>query len=381
MSEPLRLLLVEDNEDDALLLLRELERGGFQVSFRRVQTVEAMTQALSQETWDIVISDYAMPDFSAPAALTVLHGMALDLPFIIISGTVGEEIAVESLKAGAQDFLVKGRLVRLVPAVRRGLRDARERIERLAAERIAMDAVKQQQRADAANEAKTKFLARMSHELRTPLNAIIGFSELLAQGMAGALSDEQREWIEHVLTSSQHLLRLIEDLLDLSRIEAGRVDLTLEPTSLATIAELLQRTLEPLIRQKELTLVVAVPVGLPDLMTDRTRLKQVLYNLLSNGIKFTPKGGMIRFEARREGDVVEIAVQDTGVGIRKEDLPRLFHEFERIESGVRVEGTGLGLVIAKRLVELQGGSIDVQSEPGRGATFTVKLPIPRLISE
>jgi signal transduction histidine kinase len=376
MKRPLRVLVVEDSDDDEHLLLRELARGGFIVNHIRVQTGPDMRKALAENTFDIVLSDYSMPEFSGPAALAVVRDLGIDLPFIIISGTIGEETAVDALKAGADDFLVKGRFARLLPAIDRAMRDAGVRRERRAAETAAVDALREKMRAEAASKAKSEFLAGMSHELRTPLNAIIGFSELLDQGVAGELTAQQSEYVKNVVLSGYHLLALINDILDLSKIEAGRMDLVHEPTSLADVAGQLQDMISSLVRRKSLSLTVVIPEDLPALSADPLRLRQVLYNLLSNSIKFTAAGGEVRLAARREGDRIAITVNDTGIGIRAEDLSRLFREFEQLEPDTRAEGTGLGLVLTRRLVELHGGTIQVESEYGHGSTFTVWLPVP-----
>jgi signal transduction histidine kinase len=376
MGKALRVLFVEDSEIDAELLLRELKRNGYDVEHERVQTAASMRDALSKRSWDIVLSDYSMPQFSGTAALAVLQQSGKDLPFIIISGAIGEEVAVEALKAGANDFLVKGRLTRLGTSIERELREARAREERIEAERVAEAALREKMRAEAASRAKSDFLAAVSHELRTPLNAIIGFSELLVDGVAGDLTPRQGEYAANVLTSGKHLLTLINEILNLARIEAGRMDLALSPVAIAPLVREVQGTLAPLIDKQALDVSIEIPEGLEDIQADPIRLRQVLYNLLSNAIKFTPPRGRVTLRATSAPDHLVIEVEDTGIGIREEDQPRLFREFERLEDerSAGVEGTGLGLVVTKRLVELHGGSIRVRSERDRGSTFTVCLP-------
>jgi len=227
---------------------------------------------------------------------------------------------------------------------------------------------------------KSQFLANMSHELRTPLNAIIGFSEILADDhTAGALSPQQKEQIGYVLDSGRHLLALINDVLDLARVEAGRIELHEEWVSPRSLLDATRELGYALGLKQGVDLEVVAADDLPALFIDPVRMKQVLFNLLSNAIKFTPRGGRVLVTATGDRDACRLAVQDTGVGIAEEDLPRLFREFERIEpkAGTRPEGTGLGLALTKRLVELQGGSIAVTSTPGRGSTFTVTLPYGR----
>jgi PAS domain S-box-containing protein len=231
--------------------------------------------------------------------------------------------------------------------------------------------------ADTANHAKSAFLANMSHELRTPLNAVIGFSELLEQQIFGALNDKQRGYVGNVLVSGRHLLQLVNDVLDISKVEAGRMDLACELTPIGSIVDVVRSVIQPVAAKKGINLEVTVPAGLPDVSVDPGRIKQVLYNLISNAIKFTPRGGLVRLDAGAQGTHLVVRVSDTGVGISDQDLPRLFREFEQLPQpgGVRPEGTGLGLALTKRLVELHGGRVEVASELGKGSTFSVHLPL------
>jgi PAS domain S-box-containing protein len=231
--------------------------------------------------------------------------------------------------------------------------------------------------ADTANQAKSAFLANMSHELRTPLNAVIGFSELLEQQIFGALNDKQTAYVGNVLVSGRHLLQLVNDILDISKVEAGRMDLAYETTPIGGIVDVVRGVIQAVATKKGINLEVSVPDDLPPVQVDPGRIKQVLYNLISNAIKFTPRGGVVRLSAVEEGDYLVVRVADTGVGIAREDLGRLFREFEQLPQpgGVRPEGTGLGLALTKRLVELHGGKVEVESELGKGSTFSVYLSL------
>jgi two-component system sensor histidine kinase/response regulator len=374
----LRVLLVEDSELDAALVLRALRAGGYDLEHRCACTAAELEQALQTASWDTVISDYFLPGFDAPAALAIVKRHDPDLPFIIVSGSVEEDLAVAAMKAGAQDYLMKDRLSRLVVSVERELREASERKDSRVAQEAAASTRRELERADAANKAKSRFLANMSHELRTPLNAIIGFSELLEDGVSGPLDARQSEFVGYIHTSARHLLSLITDLLDLSKVEAGRLDLNIESVCLPAIAHAANDVLAPMADKRGVAMSLALPADLPNFSADPLRLKQIIYNLLSNAIKFTPPNGEVWLSARVVDPELEFAVRDTGSGIRTEDLPRLFVEFEQL--GVRrnqdlAGGTGLGLALTKRLVELHGGSITVESEWGRGSTFTVRLPL------
>jgi signal transduction histidine kinase len=376
MAQRVRVLLVEDSEPDAELCLLELRRFGFEVDCRRVETAASLRDALT-EPWDVVVSDYMLPGFDARAALAIVRETGLDLPFIICSGAIGEETAVEALKAGAHDFLVKGRLARLGPAIEREMREAAGRHERRAAELAAETAKREKLSAEAASEAKSRFLANMSHELRTPLTAIIGFSELLTIGMGGTLSERQKVYARTIHESGQHLLALINEILDLAKVEAGRVTLNREWVVFSQIANSVCEGIAPLAAKKDIRVDVSIADGFPKLLVDPTRLRQILYNLLSNAVKFTPRSGEIALDARVDGDRAIIRVRDSGVGISQEDLPRLFREFEQLgtDNVAMRQGTGLGLALTKRLVELHGGTITAESELGRGTIFQIRLPV------
>jgi len=228
---------------------------------------------------------------------------------------------------------------------------------------------------ETASQHKSDFLANMSHELRTPLNAIIGFSQVLREEMVGDVNEKQQEYLDDILSSGHHLLSLINDVLDLSKVEAGQVELELVPFSL-------QQALErgvAMVRERALQDGVHVTLAAnPDVDVvsgDERRIRQVIFNLLSNAVKFTPAGGAIDVRATRANGEVSVSVADTGPGIAGEDLRRVFEEFQQTEAGIeRGEGTGLGLALSKRLVELHGGRIWVDSELGRGSTFVFTLP-------
>ena len=226
-----------------------------------------------------------------------------------------------------------------------------------------------------ATEMKSQFLASMSHELRTPLNAILGFSELLDEEARGPLNEQQRRFITHVRTASKHLLQLINDILDLSKIESGQVELQMECFPLVSALAEVRSITRPLTMTKKLRVVDQISPK-HFVVGDRVRVKQILYNLMSNAIKFTPEGGEIRLTAERVGDYVSVSVSDTGVGISLEDTAIIFEEFRQVGDTTRgvKEGTGLGLAITRRLLEQQGGTIGVESTPGSGSPFTFRLP-------
>jgi PAS domain S-box-containing protein len=625
MRTTLRVLIVEDSEDDAMLLLQALRRGAWKVTHERVDTPAAMSAALDKGGWDLIIADYSMPQFSGPAALALAIGRASDLPFILISGAVGEETAVQSMKAGADDYISKGNLARLVHVVERelhkadGLRDAR-RIEeqlrrrethlayalklaqvgtwhldmrnsaavwsdeacriigfkveqsapafedllarlypkdrtvltdllrhpdtkqfaqdlqmiradgaahfvhirgdiirdgnavpleaagmiqditdrRLAEQELELSEVRyrrmfessqdgillldaqsakvldvnrfmvdllgysreyflgkelweigvfkdaessktamltlqrlggiryedlplehadgrqipvefvsnvyregrrsviqcnirditerkrferalQEKNAEMenANLAKDRFLASMSHELRTPLNAILGFTGTLLMRLPGPLTGDQEKQLRTVKTSGKHLLSLINDLLDLAKIESGKVDLNQEEVVCQSVLDEVKAALLPLAAAKSLAFEVKTPRPDVKVRTDRRAFTQILLNLVNNAIKFTEKGG-IAVNLERGGSngdsYVTVRIVDTGIGIRAEDQTHLFQAFEQVTAGgQRHEGTGLGLHLSQKLAILLGGRLDFISEFGKGSTFTFTL--------
>ena len=229
--------------------------------------------------------------------------------------------------------------------------------------------------AERATQLKSKFLASMSHELRTPLNAIVGFSELLGEQTAGQLNDKQKRFVNHIKHGSAHLLQLINDILDLSKIEAGQLELRCEDFQVEDALPEVLSNVRPLAMAKNIHVQHKAGAVRP-VYADRVRFKQILYNLLSNAVKFTPKGGRIDIDCAESANAVHISVSDTGIGIRPEDQNLVFEEFRQVEGNTEAasEGTGLGLAITKRLVEQQGGKISLESELGKGSRFTFTLP-------
>jgi signal transduction histidine kinase len=273
-----------------------------------------------------------------------------------------------------------------VTGVCRSLVDITERnLAEMAARKVAQYAMelrnKNEQLAQAleaarsAVEAKSQFLASMSHELRTPLNAIIGFSELLYDGKLGGLSNDHRECLQDILTSARHLLRLISDILDLSKVEAGKMEFCPEACHIEALVAEVRDVIRPLAEKKRIELLTDIPWEIPA-MIDASRFKQVLYNYLSNAVKFTPEGGWITIRVIVEGFQFRLEVEDTGIGIHPEEISKLFQEFQQLPNSRKAgQGTGLGLALTRRIVEAQGGAIGVRSTPGVGSVFSAVLPL------
>lgn len=240
----------------------------------------------------------------------------------------------------------------------------------------------QNKKIEAANRAKSEFLANMSHELRTPLNAIIGFAEVLRDKLCGDLNEEQSDFVLDIHSSGQHLLQMINDILDLSKVESGKLELKYEEFELGKAVDAVLITLKGLASKKSLTIETMVHDPGDRLVADPTKFKQILYNLLSNAIKFTPDKGRITLQTtsqKKENNSIEVKVTDTGIGIAPEHYPKIFVEFSQVDSSYsrKYEGTGLGLALTKKLVEMHGGTIGFQSRVGTGSVFFFTLPVNR----
>jgi PAS domain S-box-containing protein len=513
MRKPLHVLIVEDSEDDMLVLLHILEQNNYDVIYLRVETSADMSAALDRQPWDVIICDYVIPGFGAPKALSLLKDKKLDIPFIIVSGTINEETAVTSLKAGASDFVLKERMVRLVPAIEREIREAHIREKQRQTEavlqqteqqlRLALktaklgswelnlqtnvlsasdqyklnfglspdadfsyqtlisrihpddqawvqSAIKQaiandtdydveyrniwadnsihwvlvrgrciydlvgnplrmvgmsmditdrkrtevereellrrslaaQEQAETANRIKDEFLAVLSHELRTPLNPIIGWTTLLrTKKFDPERTDRALETIER---NAKLQAKLINDLLDISRILRGKLSLTIMPVNLETVISSALETLQLAAQAKSLQIQMAKTPCVGVVKGDEARLQQVLCNLLSNAIKFTESGGIIQVSLTKVGKYAQIQIKDSGKGINPSFLPYVFEHFRQEDSATtrKFGGLGLGLAIARQIVELHGGTLIADSAGvGKGATFTVQIPLLQTSNE
>jgi len=410
MTTPLNLLIIEDSEDDALLLEHELSKSGFDLVSERVDTPEAMKAALLAKKWDVVVSDYVMPRFSALNALQVLKESGCDIPFIIVSGKIGEETAVEAMKAGAADYIPKDRFDKLPMKIQRALKEVEERTARRLAEaallqsnkeilnqnfklqaneqmlRVQIEEYDVSQKhlqaaiiaSETANYAKSQFLAIMSHELRTPMNGVLGYAQLLEMT---DLTGEQRKYLATLKRSGENLTLLIRDILELSRIVDGK--LMLEQTEFGLLSCIAQvvASQRPHADAKCLDFICTVSPDVPDVLVgDPLRLRQILLNLLKNAIKFTAAGRVSVTASVKERQsttmILELTVRDTGIGIAPDKLGVIFDPFIQVDGSDtrRYGGAGLGLTLCQRLVELMGGTIHVESSVGHGTLFQLLIP-------
>ena len=359
------IVLADDNADMRDYVARLLRGRGWRVT--AVADGTAALAAVHAERPSVVLSDVMMPGLNGFALMQALRAdpATATLPVILLSARAGEEARIEGAEAGADDYLVKPfGAQELLARVGAQLTLARARASALEA-------------AEAANKAKTDFLAVMSHELRTPINAIAGHTQLLAMGVHGAITEPQRQALERIQRNQQHLLGLINDVLNLARIEAGQVEYALQDVDLHSVMAQLAPMIEPQLATKRIT--YEVQVNDPFLVrADQEKLTQILLNLLSNAVKFTPPGGRVVVDATYRADApgdVFVRVTDTGPGIPEEKHAMIFEPFVQVHAGLTrtVEGTGLGLSISRDLARGMGGDIRVRSTPGEGSAFTLRL--------
>ena len=380
MPTQLFALILEDNLADFELIAHELARYGFNALCKRVETEADYTERL-REMPDIVLANYSLAGFDNLRALEILHRSGLVIPFIVLTGTFGEDEVIECMQKGATDYLLKDRILRLGPAVERALQEGELRRQKIAADEALrhrnIQLEEQYHRAQAASRMKSIFLANMSHELRTPLTAVIGFAELLVDGKVGPLAPQQLDFTRDILANGKHLLSLINDVLDLARVESGTM--AFHPERLC-LPDLIRETIAGFRLQaseRNITLTTDVQMSAIEVFLDPRKLKQVLLNYVSNALKFTPSGGRVTVHAHfEEGSTFRLEVEDTGMGIAARDIGRLFQDFHQLGGGLSddVQGTGLGLALTKRLVEAQGGKVGVVSQSGQGSRFYADLP-------
>ncbi|HUF24202.1 MAG TPA: response regulator, partial [Vicinamibacterales bacterium] len=355
-------------------LRRALKGAAIEAEITEADGADAAIAALASQPFDCVILDYQMPGTDGLQVLQAFRNTGVRSPVIMLTGQGDEQTAVELMKAGAADYIGKGQLTpeRLSRSLRHALalyRSEEARRQLLAREKAARED------AQAANHAKDEFLATLSHELRTPLNAILGWSQILRNGKG---RQDVLRGLEVIERNARAQTQLIEDLLDMSRITSGTLRLDVQPVSPVTIVEAAIETLKPAFDAKGIRLETFLDPSIGPIAGDPGRLQQVVWNLLSNGVKFTPKGGKVQVVLQRINSQIEIQVADTGAGIRPEFLPHLFERFRQGDHSTTRKhgGLGLGLSIVKSLVELHGGSVAASSPgEGQGTTVTVSLPL------
>jgi signal transduction histidine kinase len=372
-AEPIRILLVEDNPGD-VRLLRETLRDAPTLphELRHAGRLSEARERLEEGEYDVLLLDLSLPDAHGMETVARALEAAPDVPIIVLTGLDDETVAVQAVQAGAQDYLPKGGLdpTLLARSIRYAMerhRLDRDRTRLLQSEKTARE------HAEAAVRARDDVLHVVSHDLGNSLSAIVVNASFLIRTLPEDQGDV-RDRIVGIRDLAKQMQRLRQDLLDVASIEAGR--LALEPSEVepGELLEALAERFEPLASEKEIRVEVEDAAGGATFSADRERLLQALGNLLGNAIKFTPPGGNVVLRAERRGPVLYLRVSDTGPGIPPESLPRIFDRFFTERAG-NPRGTGLGLAIAKGLAEAHGASIEAESEPGKGSTFSIAVPV------
>jgi len=378
MGVPLSLLIVEDSEDDALIIVRELKRAGYDVDFKRVESADALKANLAEQQWDLVVSDFSMPRFSGTDALKLVRSTRSDIPFIFVSGTMGEDTAVAALKDGAQDYLVKTHLKRLAPAVQRELREAEERRQRQRLEQHVHQLQK--------FEAIGRLAGGVAHDFNNLLGVILGQSEILLdrphdEGMSRGL--------EMIRESARRGASLTRQLLAFGRRQVLKPKVLNVNAILADVEKLLQRVIG-----EDIELDFQMDAKVDNAEADPAQLEQVIVNLATNARDAMPGGGKLTiattnafldeaYAGRRKvvkpGRYVQITVSDTGCGMDEQTRARVFEPFFTTKE--QGKGTGLGLATVYGIVKQSGGYIWVYSEPGHGTAFKIYLPVVEAAAE
>jgi signal transduction histidine kinase len=364
----LRALMVEDNPLDAALVLRALCKEGFDVAADVVQDESAFTRALATNPPEVVLADYNLPNWKGMEVLTVLRRQGLDIPMILVSGALGDVTAVECIKQGATDYVLKDGLARLPEVVRRALREKKERGLRLQAEKDLANKVEELARSNADLE---QFAYVASHDLQEPLRMVAAYTQLLSERYKGKLDENADKFIGYASEGALRMQVLIQDLLAFSRV--GRNHGACASVDCQAVMKEVEQTLAPAIQESG---AVITHRDLPAVWADRTQMAQVFQNLIGNAIKFRGKEApAISLQAEQKDRNWLFSVADNGIGIAPEYAENIFVVFQRLHTRTEYPGNGIGLAICKKIIEHYGGRIWVESQAGSGSTFKFTIPI------
>ena len=378
-SVPQQVLIVDDDQEFAESLADILAPAGFEAVI--ADGADTATRALSSAAPPVAMLDIRLGRSSGVDLLSHLRAQRPDLICVMMTAHADTQTAIAAMRQGAYDYFDKSaepaELLAVLHRCFEKFRLQEENRRTYDALRIAKEA------AEKANRAKSEFLANISHELRTPLNAIIGFSEVMMQGILGPVGNESYlGYLKDIHDSGIDLLNIINDILDLSKAEAGKLELSEQMVDVPTVLDAVCRLMSTKIEGSGLAIDTKFAPKLSLLFCDRLKLKQVVLNVLSNAVKFTPQGGRIEISASSDPEQgFAIIIRDTGIGIAKEDIPRVLLPFEQVESSLSRthNGTGLGLPLTAAMMMLHGGSIDIASEVDQGTTVTLAFPAARLV--
>ncbi len=366
----LKLAIVEDNEIDRMNCIRLLKKASkFTYEISECTTGKEGLDLTTEIDLDLILLDFKLPDIDGLEFLSKICEMSYSCAIVMLTGHGSEEVAVKALKSGASDYISKDTMTG-------------ELLNQTIASAVTARQLENERRlrteAESRSQAKTNFLSRVSHELRTPMNAIIGFSEVMEANSKDPLSDGQRKNLSFILKSAEHLLNLINEILDLNSIEAGKLKVSLSPVQLClTVSDLIE-LIQPSL--KDLEIIFNDRISQQRnlfVMADPLRLKQVLLNLVSNAIKYNRKGGSVTLDYElMDNDIIRINVIDNGIGLSQDRSSTLFEPFNRFGAEYSsVEGTGIGLSISKGLVELMHGKIGYENQEPEGSCFYIEIPM------
>jgi len=406
MNKKTKILHLEDSVNDAELIRAIIENGEIEQEYILTDSKKKFINILEKQNIDIILCDYSLPDVDGNEALKYVRENHSKIPFIFVSGSIGEDKAIESMLNGATDYVLKDKLERLIPAIKRALRERELEgmrnksegrlklknkqieiqnkklsqfnrdliLQNEEKEKRAEELIVAKERAEESDRLKTAFLQNMSHEIRTPLNGIIGFSDLL--NSENITKAEIKSYTTIITQSGKRLMEIINNILDISRIQTGQIKIEQKIISVNSLFADLLSFFSPLAGTKNINMRCPNLDGKGIIIyTDELKLHQILVNLINNAIKFT-KSGNIDFGCEEEENFVKFYVKDTGIGIPKELFEKIFDRFVQVEKSLTrdYEGAGLGLAISRGFVELLGGKIWVESEIGKSTTFYFNLP-------
>ncbi len=363
----LRVLLVVESPADAELVLRQLLQDGFEVTSDAVQTLDGFTRQVRMNAYQLILADYNLPHWKGMETIEVLRREGLDIPLILVSGALGDVTAVECIKQGAADYVLKGSLARLSVAIRRALQEKRERDQRQQAERNLARKVEELARSNGELE---QFAHVASHDLQEPLRMVAAYTQLLGDRYRGKLDGDADKYIGYAVEGAVRMQTLILDLLAFS--QAGHNQQSPGPVECNAAFDAAMHNLR---RAIEETGAVVTRDNLPALTADSTQLGQLFQNLIGNAIKFRgTEVPAVRISAAKQNDEWRFSVSDNGIGILPQYKDKIFVIFQRLHTREQYSGNGVGLAICRRIVDHYGGRIWVESEPGRGSTFYFTLP-------
>ncbi|MBG1266487.1 ATP-binding response regulator [Nostoc sp. WHI] len=396
MEETLKILVVDDDEENRMVVHSALTKAGVQMELSEIGNGKDAFSALSNTAYDCVFLDDRLPDQDGLTLIQQLRSSEIKVPLVVLTDEEDEQIAVQLIKAGATDCLSNSRISpeTLAQVLRNAIRIYRAEMQAALANqqfresqeqliRQNQELERQQQQIQMQNfklleasQLKSRFLATMSHELRTPMNAIIGFSQMLLRPKFCQLTDQQADMVQRILNNGKHLLMLLNEVLDFSKLEAGQLALKVERFNVSRVINLAVDEMRSTAEAKNISLLVQTDLQNSLVFNDPVRVKQILINLLSNAIKFTDSGEIWVEVKELPANRVAIIVRDTGIGIAPKDFKHIFEAFRQVDQSMtrKYTGTGLGLAIIDSLVRMMNGKIFLESQLGFGSMFRIELP-------